>query len=130
VARTTAFVATIGNEDLNYSCFSRRSWAISTAPCLDCVQACPRQNVGILRVLPGGSLREDRRGSGIGQLNRRPDVAALVLILVFGAFVNAAGMTEPVMMWIHHWHVRLGLSSMVPIVTALYVGGLLIIPGI
>ena len=98
--------------------------------CLDCVQACPQQNVGILRVLPGESLREDRHGSGIGRLNRRPDVAALVLILVFGAFVNAAGMTEPVMMWIHHWHARLGLSSMVPIVTALYAGGLLIIPGI
>jgi ferredoxin len=96
--------------------------------CLDCVQACPQQNVGILRVLPGESLREDRHGSGIGRLNRRPDVAVMVLILVFGAFVNAAGMTEPVMMWLHHWHARLGLSSMIPVVTALYTGGLLIIP--
>jgi ferredoxin len=96
--------------------------------CLDCVQACPQQNVGILRALPAKSLREDRHGSGIGRLNRRPDLAVLVLILVFGAFVNAAGMTEPVMMWTHHWHTRLGLSSIVPIVTALYVGGLLIIP--
>ena len=52
-------------------------------------------------------MRDDRRGSGIGRLNRRPDVAVLVLILVFGAFVNAAGMTEPVMMWMHHWHARL-----------------------
>ena len=98
--------------------------------CLDCVQACPQQNVGILRVLPGESLRDDRRGSGIGRLNRRPDVAALVLILVFGAFVNAAGMTEPVMMWMHRWHARLELRSMVPIVTVLYAGGLLIVPGI
>lgn len=98
--------------------------------CLDCVQACPQQNVGILRVLPGESLRDDRRGSGIGRLNRRPDVAALVLILVFGAFVNAAGMTGPVVMWMHHWHTRLGLVSMVPIVTAVYAGGLLIVPGI
>ena len=98
--------------------------------CLDCVQACPQENVGILRVLPGESLREDRRASGIGRLNRRPDVAALVLILVFGAFVNAAGMTEPVMMWIHHWHARLELSSMVPIVTLIYAVGLLIVPAI
>jgi cytochrome c oxidase assembly factor CtaG len=96
--------------------------------CLDCVQACPQQNVGILRIPPGQSLRDDRQGSGIGHLNQRPDVAAMVLILVFGAFVNAAGMTEPVMMWIHHWHARLGLSSMVPIVTVLYACGLLIVP--
>jgi len=98
--------------------------------CLDCVQACPQQNVGILRVLPGQSLREDRHSSGIGRLDRRPDVATLVLILVFGAFVNAAGMTEPVMMWMHHWHARLELTSMVPVVTALYAAALLIIPGI
>ena len=96
--------------------------------CLDCVQACPQENVGILRVLPGESLRDDGRASGIGRLQRRPDVAALVLILVFGAFVNAAGMTEPVMMWMHHWHGRLELRSMVPIVTVMYAGGLLIIP--
>jgi hypothetical protein len=92
------------------------------------VQACPQENVGILRVLPAQTLLEDRRGSGIGHLMRRPDVAALALILVFGAFLNAAGMTEPVMMWMHSWHAQLGLSSMVPIVTLLYVSGVLIIP--
>jgi hypothetical protein len=32
------------------------------------------------------------------------------------------------MMWMHRWHARLGLSSMVPLVTALYAGGLLIVP--
>ena len=98
--------------------------------CLDCVQACPQQNVGLQRLLPGESLYEDGHGSGNGRLNRRPDVAVLALILVFGAFVNAAGMTAPVMMWMHHWHYRLKLSSMVPIVTVLYVAGLLIIPAI
>jgi len=98
--------------------------------CLDCVQACPQQNVGILRVLPGQTVLEDRRASGIGRLRGRPDVAALALILVFGAFLNAAGMTEPVMMWMHRWHARLELSSMVPIVSVLYAGGVLIIPGI
>ena len=98
--------------------------------CLDCVQACPQQNVGILHVLPGGNIRDDRRASGTGRLNRRLDVAVLVLILVFGAFVNAAGMTEPVMMWMHHWHARLEFRSMAPIVTSLYAVGLLILPAI
>lgn len=94
--------------------------------CLDCVQACPQQNVGILRHVPGQSLREDQSSSGIGRLSRRPDVAALVLILVFGAFLNAAGMTEPVMMWMHQWHARLG--SIFLVVTLMYVAGLLMVP--
>src|SRR6202040_1482329 len=98
--------------------------------CLDCVQACPKQNVGILQAAPGKSLFEDQPSSGIGRLARRPDVAALALILVFGAFLNAAGMTGPVMMWMHHWHARLKLGSLVPIVTAMYLGGLLIVPAI
>ena len=97
--------------------------------CLDCVQACPQQNVGILHASPGASLRDDRHGSGIGRLNRRPDVAALALILVFGAFVSAAGMTGAGVMWMHQWHARLGFTSMVPVVTVLYAGGLLIVPG-
>jgi ferredoxin len=96
--------------------------------CLDCVQACPQHNIGILPVPRGQTLRGDRDGSGIGRLNRRLDVAALALILVFGAFVNAACMTEPVMTWMHRWHVRLGLSSMVSIVTAVYVAGVVVIP--
>jgi cytochrome c oxidase assembly factor CtaG/polyferredoxin len=98
--------------------------------CLDCVQACPQQNVGILRVLPGQSIYKDSRGSGIGRLSQRPDVAALALSLAFGAFVNAAGMTRPVMMWMHHWHAELRLSSMTPVVTVFYVLSLLIVPGI
>jgi hypothetical protein len=96
--------------------------------CLDCVQACPQENIGILRTLPGESLSGDHRGSGIGQLSRRPDVAALSLILVFGAFVNAAGMTEPAMMWMHRLHARLGMSSMLPVTSIVYAAGLLIIP--
>jgi cytochrome c oxidase assembly factor CtaG len=94
--------------------------------CLDCVQACPSQNVGILPSTAGQSLLEDRHASGIGRLSRRPDVAALVLILVFGAFLNAAGMTQPVMMWMHQFHARLG--SMLSVVTLMYVAGLILIP--
>jgi hypothetical protein len=39
-------------------------------------------------------------------------------------------MTGPVMMWMHHWHAKLGLSSMVPVVTVFYVLSLLIIPSV
>jgi len=74
------------------------------------------------------SLYKDSRGSGIGRLSQRADIAALVLVLGFGAFVNAAGMTGPVTMWMHHWHAKLHLSSMAPVVTVFYVVSLLIIP--
>jgi cytochrome c oxidase assembly factor CtaG/ferredoxin len=98
--------------------------------CLDCVQACPQQNVGILPARPADALYKDSRGSGIGRLSQRPDVAALALVLVFGAFVNAAVMTGPVMMWMHQWHAKLQLSSMVPVVTVFYLVGLLVVPAI
>jgi cytochrome c oxidase assembly factor CtaG/polyferredoxin len=94
--------------------------------CLDCVQACPESNVGILRADQTKSLVKTDPGSGIGRLSQRWDVAALILILVFGAFINAAGMTERVMMWMHRWHAYLG--SMLAVVTLMYAAGLLIIP--
>jgi hypothetical protein len=64
--------------------------------CLDCVRACPHDNVGVLAVPPAATLWDDSFRSGVGRLTKRPDLAALVVVLVFGAFVNAAGMTEPV----------------------------------
>ena len=94
--------------------------------CLDCVQACPQRNVGIVSNVPGQSLYRDQPSSGIGRLSRRPDVAWLVLILVFGAFLNAACMTAPVMMQMHQWHARLG--SMFTVVTLMYGAGLLLLP--
>ncbi|MCS6852956.1 MAG: cytochrome c oxidase assembly protein [Gemmataceae bacterium] len=65
--------------------------------CLDCIHACPHDNVGILARIPGQELLTDPQRSGVGRLGRRADVALLVLLLVFVAFVNAAGMTAPVL---------------------------------
>ena len=48
--------------------------------------------------------------SGIGRLSRRPDLAALILILVFGAFANAGGMVGPVLEWQDLFWERLGLA--------------------
>ena len=50
--------------------------------CMDCVHACPSDNVAVLRALPPQKAP-----------NRRLDVAALVLVLVFAAFASAAAMT-------------------------------------
>jgi len=64
--------------------------------CLDCVHACPHDNVGILSRLPGGDLLSDSLRSGIGYFSRRKDMAALALVFTFGALLNAFGMVSPV----------------------------------
>ncbi len=65
--------------------------------CLDCVHACPHDNIGVTASVPGHDLWRDPPRSGVGPLERRPDLAALVLVLTFGAFANAAGMVGPVL---------------------------------
>jgi len=64
--------------------------------CLDCIQACPYDNVGILSRLPAEELMIDPMRSGVGFFSRRKDLAALTLIFTFGALLNAFAMVSPV----------------------------------
>ena len=64
--------------------------------CLDCVQACPYDNVGIMSRVPAAELTTDPMRSGIGFLSKRKDLAALVIVFTFGALLNAFGMVSPV----------------------------------
>lgn len=96
--------------------------------CLDCVHVCPHENVGVLAVVPGATLWSNPFRSGIGRLSARLDVAALVLLLVFGAFANAAGMVAPVLEWHDQWRERLHLSSPLLTTTLFYIMTLLAIP--
>ncbi|HUG19688.1 MAG TPA: hypothetical protein VMM56_11960 [Planctomycetaceae bacterium] len=64
--------------------------------CLDCVYACPHDNVGILSRLPAESLADDEVRSGIGRLGNRTDWTALTIVFVFGALLNAFAMVSPV----------------------------------
>jgi cytochrome c oxidase assembly factor CtaG/ferredoxin len=67
--------------------------------CLDCVKACPHSNVALLPVAPAKTLIADPYRSSIGRLSKRTDLAALALVIVFGAFLNAVQMTSPVPSW-------------------------------
>src|SRR6185503_16788870 len=96
--------------------------------CLDCIHACPHQNVGIIATTPGNQLTHDGYRSALGRLSQRMDVAALVLLLVFGAFVNAAGMIGPVAELERTLQQRLGLESLLPVISAMFVLALLIVP--
>ncbi len=64
--------------------------------CMDCVHACPHDNIGILSRLPGSELLTDPLRSGIGYFSKRKDLAALVIVFCFGALLNAFGMVSPV----------------------------------
>jgi ferredoxin len=65
--------------------------------CMDCVRACPHDNVGIVtRPLQEDVVFAGWRGS-IGRIAARPDIAALASLLTFGAFANALGMVGPVL---------------------------------
>ncbi len=96
--------------------------------CLDCVQACPHDNIALTVRAPALELADGRRRSGIGRLVRRPDIAALAVLFVFGALVNAFGMVAPV----HHvqlWLAEaLGTSSETLVLGCLFVLGLGVVP--
>ncbi len=74
----------------------RKTGNLDCTFCLDCVQACPHDNVGILSRLPAEELLTDPVRSGVGILSRRRDLSALAIVFTFGALLNAFGMVSPV----------------------------------
>jgi ferredoxin len=64
--------------------------------CLDCVYACPHDNVGMIARIPTKELWQDPRRSGIGRFGQRWDLAALTVVLINAAYLNAFGMITPV----------------------------------
>lgn len=96
--------------------------------CMECIHACPHDNVGILLRSPIREFASDPVRSGVGRISRRPDFAALALLLTFGAFLNAFGMVEPVYA-LQSWVGRILGTASEPLLLALFfVAGLGIIP--
>jgi cytochrome c oxidase assembly factor CtaG/polyferredoxin len=89
--------------------------------CLDCVRACPHDNVGIIATVPAKSLWTDRARSSIGRFARRTDLAFLVAVLVFGALSNAAGMALPVEDFLRYERLDFGLLGR-PVELAIFFG--------
>jgi cytochrome c oxidase assembly factor CtaG len=106
----------------------RKSGNMDCTFCLDCIKACPHDNVGIVAVRPGNDLVEDVPRSSVGRYATRLDLAALVLVLTFGAFANAAGMVAPVLNAIARFGNALNFSSDFGVVTVLSILFLVVIP--
>ncbi len=64
--------------------------------CMDCVKACPHDNIGLFAIPPVRDVLRDPVRSSIGRFSSRIDIAVLVLAVVLGAFANAALMVGPV----------------------------------
>ena len=98
--------------------------------CLDCVHACPYDNVGISARIPVIDLVSTERRSGIGIIQQRPDMTVLFLLLTFGALLNAFGMVRPVYALQEWMAAQLGTTNESIILGLLFTMGLIIEPAI
>jgi hypothetical protein len=88
--------------------------------CLDCVHACPKENVALAPRLPGSELWADPYRTGIGRLSQRRDLGALATLFTFAALLNAFGMVSPVYA-VEGWLARLlGTTREAPVLAILF----------
>jgi cytochrome c oxidase assembly factor CtaG/ferredoxin len=106
----------------------RKSSNMDCTLCLDCIHACPHDNIGIVSEVPTAALWHDPLRSGVGRFGKRADLAALVVVLVFGGFANAAGMVGPVVGWLDRLQQRLELATLLWAITAYYLFALIVLP--
>ncbi|MGM0670213.1 MAG: FesM [Gemmatimonadota bacterium] len=98
--------------------------------CMECIHACPYDNIGILTRPPAQELWEDPLRAGVGRFSQRPDLAALALFLTFAAFLNAFGMVSPVYA-LEGWLAGLlGVTSGPILVGIIFLFGMVFLPGL
>ena len=98
--------------------------------CLDCLHACPYDNVGLTPRLPAETLALDGQRSSLGRLSRRPDLAALAVVFAFGALLNAFAMVSPVYA-LEEWLARLlGTGAELPVLALIFLAGLFVVPAL
>jgi hypothetical protein len=108
----------------------RKASNLDCTLCLDCIHACPHDNIGIVLGVPAAELGRDPFRSGVGRFSQRPDLAALIMILVFGAFANAAGMVGPVADWQDRLRAQWGQQTSFWVVSVYYLFALAIVPAL
>ena len=96
--------------------------------CLDCVHACPHDNIALTTRTPGAELLEYGRRSGIGRLMQRPDLAALAVVFTFAALLSAFAMTTPAYAVEQRIAATLGARSEWPVLVLIFIIGLLVVP--
>lgn len=98
----------------------RKTGNLDCTFCLDCVQACPHDNVGIIARVPAEELMVDPFRSGLGFISRRKDLAALSVVFSFGALLNAFGMVSPIYVLEQSIANRLGINQEAPVLGLIF----------
>lgn len=108
----------------------RKSGNMDCTFCMDCVHACPHDNVGLHTRMPAEELMTDPHRAGVGQFSRRGDLAALVVVFTFGALLNAFGMVGPVYA-LEGWLARvLHVSAEAPVLALIFFLMLVVEPAV
>jgi ferredoxin len=108
----------------------RKSGNMDCTFCLDCIHACPYDNIGVIGRTPTSELWTDPFRSGIGRFSRRLDLVALVLLFSFGAFINAFAMIKPVYGLQGQLAGWLGTPSRAPGLAIIFLTGLVLLPAL
>ena len=86
--------------------------------CMDCVKACPHDNIGLFAHAPAAGLVQlstvDPQRSGVGRYRQRMDLALLALTVVAASFASAAVMVAPVVGWLDWAGARLLPAAQLP----------------
>jgi polyferredoxin len=96
--------------------------------CLDCVQACPHDNIALATRLPAAEWLDLRRRSGIGRLVQRHDIAALAVVFTFAALLNAFAMTAPAAVVERRLAAIIGVQSEAPVLLIVFAMALVVVP--
>ncbi len=96
--------------------------------CMECIQACPHENIGIVVRSPLQEFRHAGVRSGVGRIQDRLDLAALAVVLIFAAFLNALGMVAPVFALEAWFQGLFGVESRHPFLVVFFLLGLGIVP--
>lgn len=88
----------------------RKSGNMDCTFCLDCVRACPHDNVGILASNPRADLVGDPARSSVGRFANRPDLAVMVGVITAAAFLNAGAMTRSAVQFQTWMEASLGIA--------------------
>jgi hypothetical protein len=98
--------------------------------CLDCVHACPHDNIALSTRTPGAELLERGRRSGIGRLAQRADLATLAVAFTFAALVSAFAMTAPAYAVERQIATVLGVRSEAPVLAVVFIVCVFLLPAI
>jgi ferredoxin len=98
--------------------------------CLDCVHACPHDNIALATRTPAAELLEPGRRSGIGRLAQRADLAALAVVFTFAGLVSAFAMTSPAYLVEQRLAVTMGTRSEWAVLAIIFVGSVLVAPAL